>query len=74
VVYETLKARWELWYQYIVRFHAGGDNIHRNQLFLCTIFTDDLHLSQFPLWRLISGINAFAFFSQPQDIVVLQFL
>ena len=33
MVYGVLKVRRELWHQYVVRFHAGGDNIHRKQLF-----------------------------------------
>jgi len=45
VVYETLKARWELWYQYIVRFHAGGDNIRQKQLFSHVKRHDVLHIS-----------------------------
>jgi hypothetical protein len=45
VVYETLKTRWELWYRYVVKFHAGGDNIHRKQLFSRTKRQDVLHVS-----------------------------
>ena len=32
----------KLWYQYVVRFHAGGDNIHQNQLFFRTKRHDSL--------------------------------
>jgi hypothetical protein len=45
VVYEILKIKWELWYQYVVRFHAGGDNIHRTQLFSRAKRHDVLHVS-----------------------------
>ena len=38
-----LKIGWELWYQYIVRIHAGGDNMHRKQLFSRVKSTDTLH-------------------------------
>ncbi len=45
VVYGTLKIKWELWYQYVVGFYAGGDNIHWKQLFLRAKMHGVLHIS-----------------------------
>ncbi len=43
MVYIVLKVRWELWYQYVVTVHAGGDSIRWKQLFSHAKRHDVLH-------------------------------
>jgi hypothetical protein len=43
----VLIYRGRLWYQYVVRFHAGGDNIRQKQLFSHVKRHDVLHVLTF---------------------------
>jgi len=47
VTHGIVKTGCDLWYRYVVRFHLGDDNIHRNQQFLHSKRYDDPGITVF---------------------------